>query len=133
MFFYNPPMIKWRISTFINKAPHLAVIHTWQLLPLSDRGISESCFNRKHNKKHFLDEALEIAVEEGEMTPECAHKCRAIFRAIYSKASGCVRVTASDGEQMNSDRFPLRRGVVQGEYRYILTSVLHNCTHSAAQ
>ena len=63
---------------------------------------------------HFLDEALGYATEHAMMESECAEKCRAIFRDIYSKATGCVRVTASDGEKIHCEHFPIQRGVVQG-------------------
>ena len=54
----------------------------------------------------FLDEALAEA--------NASDKTRAIFRAIYSKASAVVRVSQSDGTNVYSDPFPVRRGVVQG-------------------
>ena len=38
-----------------------------------------------------------------------------MFRAIYAKASACVRVTDSAGQRMCSDLFPVDRGVVQGD------------------
>ena len=51
-------------------------------------------------------------------------KSRAVFRAIYSKASVAVRVRTENGEETISRSFNIRRGVVQGEicspYTYIL-------------
>ena len=63
--------------------------------------------------RHFLDESLGYATEHSMMEPECAEKCKSIFRAIYAKATGCVRVTAIDGEKIHSEHFTIRRGVVQ--------------------
>ena len=59
---------------------------------------------------HFLDEALGYATEHAMMEPECSETCRAIFRSIYAKATGCVRVTASDGENISPCTTPLRIG-----------------------
>ena len=55
----------------------------------------------------FLDEAL------GEAGVKA--KCRSIFRAIYAKASGVVRVENADGSVVYSVPFPVNRGVVQGD------------------
>ena len=44
-----------------------------------------------------------------------SHKCRAVFRAIYSKASARIRVRQADGENVFSEPFPVRRGVIQGD------------------
>lgn len=44
-----------------------------------------------------------------------SNKCRAVFRAIYSKASAVVRVRGSDGEDVFSSSFPIDRGVLQGD------------------
>ena len=69
---------------------------------------------------HFLDEAM--AEVEAELIEQGRHdevpklrKCRAMFRAIYSEANACVRVTNSAGEKLHSDAFPIDRGVVQGD------------------
>ena len=64
---------------------------------------------------HFLDEALGYETEHAMMEPEFAEKSRAIFRVIYAKATGYVRVTASDGEKIHSEHFLIQRGVVQGD------------------
>jgi hypothetical protein len=69
---------------------------------------------------HFLDESMgEIEAEliEQNRLQEVLQlrKCRAMFRAIYAKASACVRVTDSAGQRMCSDLFPVDRGVVQGD------------------
>jgi hypothetical protein len=69
---------------------------------------------------HFLDESMgEIEAEliEQNRLQEVLRlrKCRAMFRAIYAKASACVRVTDSAGQRMCSDMFPVDRGVVQGD------------------
>ena len=63
----------------------------------------------------WLDKALGKAVETGDEKPKYKNKCRAMFRAIYSKPSGCVLTTTSDGEQKHSEKFPIRRRVVQGD------------------
>ena len=76
---------------------------------------------------HFLDEALGYTTEHAMMEPECAEKCRAIFSAIYAKATGCVRVTASDGEKIHSEHFPIRRGVVQGDIFSPLCFIISLC------
>ena len=60
----------------------------------------------------FLDQALEEA--------DCSTKTRAIFRAIYSAATAVVRVTPpGGGDRVHSDPFPVNRGVVQAEGRYL--------------
>jgi hypothetical protein len=51
----------------------------------------------------------------GASRPVLSWKCRAVFRAIYSKASAKVRVTDSEGKHVFSETFPVRRGVVQGD------------------
>jgi ribonuclease HI len=56
---------------------------------------------------HFLDMALGEA--------GASDKSRAIFRAIYTKASAMVRVKTTGGEKVFSSTFPVRRGVVQGD------------------
>ena len=76
---------------------------------------------------HFLDEALGYATEHDMIEPECAEKCRAIFRAIYDKATGCVRVTASDGVKIHSEHFPIRRGVVQRDIFSPLCFIIDLC------
>ena len=53
--------------------------------------------------------------------------CRAIFRAIYAKATGCVRVTASDGEKIHSEHFLIRMGVVQGDIFSPLCFIIALC------
>ena len=56
---------------------------------------------------HFLDETLgEAGVSD---------KCRSIFRAIYAKAAGVVKVRTADGEEVFSEAFPIDRGVLQGD------------------
>ena len=42
-------------------------------------------------------------------------KSRAMFRAIYRKATARVRVTTQQGEEVHSEKFPVRRGVIQGD------------------
>ena len=69
---------------------------------------------------HFLDEAMgeaELKLEEEGRFEEVAvlRKCRAVFRSIYARASGCIRHTDSAGNQVFSSRFQLCRGVVQGD------------------
>ena len=82
----------------------------------------------------FLDEAIKLALVKGSLRVSARHsdndsgesaddserepvswKCRAMFRAIYSKASARVRIKESSGECMYSRPFPVRRGVVQGD------------------
>ena len=55
----------------------------------------------------FLDQALEEA--------QVSVKCRAIFREIYEKAKGRVKIRSPSGETLLSEPFDLRRGVVQGD------------------
>ena len=55
----------------------------------------------------FIDEAL---AEAG-----AKPKTHAIFRAIYEAASAMTKVEGPDGEDVMSEAFPVRRGVVQGE------------------
>ena len=55
----------------------------------------------------FLDEAL----AEARAKP----KTRAIFRSIYGSATARTRVKGTDGEDVLSDKFPIRRGVIQGD------------------
>ena len=42
-------------------------------------------------------------------------KSRAMFQAIYSKSEARVRVTTAEGEEVLSEKFPVRRGVIQGD------------------
>ena len=63
----------------------------------------------------FLDRAMaavphKTANERARMT-----KCRAIIRAIYSKATAAVRVRKADGTIILSSTFPVNRGVIQGD------------------
>ena len=81
---------------------------------------------------HFVDCCAKVLsekmlTEHAMMEPECAKKCRDIFRAIYAKATICVRVTASDGEKIHSEHFPIRRGVVQGDIFYPLCFIIALC------
>jgi hypothetical protein len=55
----------------------------------------------------FLDQALEEA--------GASVKCRAIFREIYEKAKGRVKIRSPSGETLLSEPFDIRRGVVQGD------------------
>ena len=55
----------------------------------------------------FLDHAL----GEAKAKP----KTRAIFRSIYGSASAKTRVKGIDGQQVFSETFPVRRGVIQGD------------------
>ena len=55
----------------------------------------------------FLDESL---AEAG-----VAPKVRRIISAIYSCASGAVRLQQSSGQQICSERFYIRRGTIQGD------------------
>ena len=48
-------------------------------------------------------------------------KSRQIFRAIYTAATGVVRVNGTDGEHIYSKSFKVSRGVIQGD---IISSVL---------
>jgi hypothetical protein len=69
---------------------------------------------------HFLDEAMGHAeqqlIDSGrESEIPMLRKCRAVFRAIYDRASACVRVADASGSKVNSKRFNLCRGVVQGD------------------
>ena len=42
-------------------------------------------------------------------------KCRAIFRQIYEKAKGVIRVKGSDKKTVDSKEFPINCGVLQGD------------------
>ena len=57
-----------------------------------------------------------------------SNKTRAVFRAIYSKATAAVRVRDQNGEEMISSSFRVQRGVVQGDicspYGYICALAL---------
>ena len=55
----------------------------------------------------FLDESLAEA-----MVPP---KVRRMIRAIYSCATGAVRIQRAAGEQLCSERFDIRRGSIQGD------------------
>ena len=55
----------------------------------------------------FLDRAL---TEAG-----ASNKSRALFRAIYNRASSVTKVASTDGSEVMSSPFPIRRGVVQGD------------------
>ena len=55
----------------------------------------------------FLDEAL------GEASAK--PKTRAIFRSVYGSATARTKVKGTDGEDVLSDKFPIRRGVIQGD------------------
>ena len=55
----------------------------------------------------FLDESL----AEANVQP----KVRRMIRAIYSCATGAVRMQGASGEHVYSDRFDIRRGAIQGD------------------
>ena len=55
----------------------------------------------------FIDSALRRA--------KVKPKTRAMFRAIYRAASAVTKVAGPDGEDVVSEAFPVRRGVVQGD------------------
>ena len=55
----------------------------------------------------FMDETLANA--------GASRKSRAIFRAIYSAATGIARVRGIDGKTIFSEAFKVRRGVIQGD------------------
>ena len=55
----------------------------------------------------FMDETLANA--------GASRKSRAIFRAIYSAATGIARVRGIDGQIIFSEAFKVRRGVIQGD------------------
>ena len=55
----------------------------------------------------FMDETLANA--------GASRKSRAIFRAIYSAATGIARVRGIDGQTIFSEAFKVRRGVIQGD------------------
>eukprot|EP01045_Picozoa_sp_COSAG04_P020331 COSAG04_NODE_2071_length_4866_cov_24.794210_1_plen_206_part_00 len=55
----------------------------------------------------FLDESLGVA--------GASDKTRAMFRAVYGKANAVVRVRKGNGEEVFSESFDVRRGVVQGD------------------
>ena len=44
-----------------------------------------------------------------------SNKSRALFRAIYKAASAVTKVSSTDGAEVKSKPFPIRRGVVQGD------------------
>jgi len=55
----------------------------------------------------FLDESLAEAM--------VAPKVRRMIRAVYSCATGAVRLQRASGEHLCSERFEIRRGVIQGD------------------
>lgn len=55
----------------------------------------------------FIDAALKKA--------GASNKSRALFRAIYKAASAVTKVSSTDGTEVKSKPFPIRRGVVQGD------------------
>jgi hypothetical protein len=63
---------------------------------------------------------IDLALEEAGAKP----RTRALFRAVYGSAAAMTKVKDVDGEYAFSDRFPVRRGVVQGDitspYYFIL-------------
>ena len=69
---------------------------------------------------HFLDESMGeielVLVEQGRHEEVLLlRKCRAMFGAIYVKASACVWMTDNPGQRLCSDLFPIGRGVVHGD------------------
>ena len=55
----------------------------------------------------FLDRALKEA--------GASDKSRALFRAIYDRASAVTKVPSTDGNDITSAPFPIKRGVLQGD------------------
>ena len=55
----------------------------------------------------FLDEALRAA--------NVSVKVRRVIQALFSAASGCVRLSNPDGSQQVSEAFDISRGVLQGD------------------
>ena len=55
----------------------------------------------------FIDRALKAA--------GVPIKIRAMFRVIYQSATAFTTVSSTDGQQVRSDSFPIKRGVVQGD------------------
>ena len=55
----------------------------------------------------FLDRALKAA--------GASDKSRALFRAIYDSATAVTKVADTDGTEVMSSPFPIKRGVVQGD------------------
>ena len=55
----------------------------------------------------YLDRALKEA--------GASDKSRALFRAIYDRASAVTKVASTDGNVVTSDPFPINRGVLQGD------------------
>ena len=55
----------------------------------------------------FLDKALKEAGAPA--------KVRAMFRAVYKSATAFTTTTGAGGEEINSKKFPIRRGVLQGD------------------
>ena len=63
----------------------------------------------------FLESAL---FEAG-----ASEKSRSIFKAIYSKAAAAIRVTTAGGTEIFSPRFPVDRGVIQGDISHRCASL----------
>ena len=63
----------------------------------------------------FLDRAMAAVPQKTALDKARMTKCRAIIRAIYSKASAAVRVRKADGTHILSTTFPVNRGVLQGD------------------
>ena len=78
-------------------------------------------------KKVFLSSVCFHCLHYAMMEPECDDKCRSILTDIYAKATGYVRVTASDGEKIHSEHFLIRRGVVQGDIFSPLCFIISLC------
>ena len=55
----------------------------------------------------FLDESLTAAGVQP--------KIRSVVNAIYEEATGMVRLRLPSGENLCSEQFPVRRGVIQGD------------------
>ena len=64
---------------------------------------------------------IDLALSEAGTAP----KTHALFRAVYGSATAVTKVKDVDGKYVFSDRFDVRRGVVQGDitspFYFILT------------
>jgi hypothetical protein len=65
--------------------------------------------------KQAFDSVSHACLEEALRDAGASDKSIAMFRAVYSRAKGAVRVTGADGSRLISREFDIGRGVLQGD------------------
>ena len=65
--------------------------------------------------KQAFDSVSHTCLEEALRDAGASDKSIAMFRAVYSRAKGAVRVTGADGSRLISREFDIGRGVLQGD------------------